>query len=332
MPDPSFVHLFRTLVYHQKNVLRTLVMKKNEMDVNKSEYDWLNTSDSDSTEESVESIFKDVKNHKSSKGCKINILCSHITTTDKTGVQFPFIQYLLEKKVFNYNQLELPSIIVDYTESEFKNDGDYETMAVSHISHLYKSVFPYAPDLSVENSYVGACHLGDNNDIYVLIDTSDVWSDVHYAGMSSANKAWFALPSEIINSCNVCGIFINETTSRFFVEYPELSKLNSVPQNKVMPVPDVGYTTSPDIISARLACMFGPSKSTIESTDDEIKREVGFSFYSSLKAANTKLKNKAMTRYAVFYTEGDDLILIPDYNMFLPMTFHILNTSGLGIL
>jgi len=349
---PTFVHLFRTLVYYQKNVLRTLVMKNKEKEVEK-EKDMLNTSvsDTDSTNETNDSIFQyfDRQIDEVGGNCKINILCTHITHNDsnKTGIRFPFIQYLLEKKVFHYNQLELPSIVIDKN-SVLKEEGEYEKMVVDYILKLYRSIYPNAPTLSVDNCYVGSCYLGDNAEIYALLDVSNIWSDIHYMGMSTSNRAWFGLSSEIINTRNVCGISVNEKTSRFFAEYPELSKLNSIPQNQVYPIPDVGYTTSPDILSARVACMFGPpkvnSETIITTKNEEITEpnsiKTGFSFSPSVADVMFKKNNSnvgALTRYAVFYPEEDgeneeDNVLVCDYDMFLPMTYHILNKTNRGIL
>ena len=332
----TFVHLFQSFINYQKNVLETLVTQK--LDCNlplmkhiSSENNLDTNADSHADNDDIFSIFA----NKVSNGCKIHILCSHITHNDlnKTGIRFPFIQYMLEKPAFNHNQFTLPSIFV--TDLPTSCQASLETQVVNYISKLYRSVFPAMCDLTVKNSYVGACHLvcNETQDIYVLLDVSHVWSQLDNVGLSSNNPALFILPSEIINSHQVCNMAVDEPTIRMFSEYPELSKLQSVPDNQVIPVPDVGYTVSSDLYTARLECMFGPRKTIRYNCHDEIC-DAGFAFSADICQANTNPPAvKALTRYAVYYdTETDDNNLIRDYDLFLPLTFHILNPSGDGIL
>ena len=332
LEPPSFVHLFQSFVNYQKNVLHTLVAQKLESTASlkhissEKTLDMINSnSDSDAEDDSVEHLFQFFAD-KMNGGCKINILCSHVTHNDldQTGIKFPFIQYMLEKPAFNHHQFTLPSLFITDISEESES---LETQVTNYVSQMYRSVFPGMAPLTVENSYVGACHLGDQKDIYVLLDVSRVWTQIDNAGLSSNNQAWFVLPSEIINARQVCNMVIDDSTTRLFAEYPELSKLQSTTShNHVIPVPDVGYTVSPDIYASRLACMFGPPKTVRYSNHDEVC-DAGFAFSAEINADAHVAK--AVTRYAVFYNDEE---LIHDYDLFLPLTFHILNTSGEGIM
>ena len=352
--NPSFVHSFRTLVHYQKNVLKTLVTNKIEQSQNdaiKTEDKVLSISDmedADEANQSNDSLFQyfiQKIQKASANGCKVTILCSHVTHNDdnKTGIRFPFIQYLLEKKAFNHRYFDLPSIMLD--SDDVKNESSCENIVTSYISRLYRTVSPNAAELTVDNCYVGACHLGENKDIYVMLDVSLIWSDIHYAGISSKNQVSFALPSEIINTRRVCGFAVEEKTAHLFAEYPELTKLHShghsgtsvEPNQNTFPVPDVGYTLAPDLLSARFACMFGPPKTIDIHTE---MNDASFHFQSDLQPlANekneinkekekekekAKANAKAVTRYAVYYPEDKPIY---DYDLFLPMTYHILNAT-----
>lgn len=279
-------------------------------------------------------------------GCKINILCMHTTHNDSRqhDICFPFVQYLLEKRTFNYNQLALPSIIIN--KSDISVDAQsIETMVVEYISTLYKTLFPQFPKLTLENCYVGACHLGKDKEIYALLDVSSIWADIHYAGFCSNNSAIFALPSEIINAKNVCGMPVDDRTIRLFSAFPELSRLQSSPAEITYPVPDVGYTFHPDINTARFACMFGPPRTICENGASSSSSPVftSFEFYETIEEGKnsvptisvfkqnngTKAKHGGTTRYAVYYPESG---IIQNYNLFCPMTYHISNKTRDGIL
>jgi len=333
-PVPTFVHSFRTLVHYQKNVLKTLVTNKIEQSQNTENElapeEVLSISDTEDADDfkSNDSLFQyfiqKIQNQMT-QGCKITILCTHITHNDnnKTGIRFPFIQYLLEKKAFNHQQFELPSVILDAV--DIKEANACEEIVTAYISQLYRSVFPGATELTVDNCYVGACHLGENKDIYAMLDVSRIWPDIHYAGMSSKNQASFVLPSEIINTRRVYGFAVEDKTTQLFAECPELTKLNRFSQNQnqlnetTFPVPDVGYTFAPDILSARLACMVGPPKTFTDGNSND----ASFHFQDDLQFGNKKsVNNKALTRYAVYYPENKPVF---DYDLFVPMTYHILN-------
>jgi hypothetical protein len=371
MENQTFVHSFRTLVHYQKNVLKTLV--SNKINETKAKDDAIKTEEGEELDELKEKIqlekvlsISDMEDadmeanqsndslfqyfiqkiqKQAANSCKVTILCSHVTHNDdnKTGIRFPFIQYLLEKKAFNHQQFELPSVMLD--SDDINGDSNVcercASIVTNYISQLYRSVFPGAAELTVENCYVGACHLGENKDIYVMLDVSKVWPDVLYAGISSKNQASFALPSEIINTRHVYGFAIEDKTTQLFAEYPELTKLNSFSQNSdsvqtsnTFPVPDVGYTFSPDILSARLACMVGPPKTCTPKTcdDEDDDDDASFHFHDDLQLHNeikNSINQKALTRYAVYYPEDKPVY---DYDLFLPMTYHILNGKKDGIL
>lgn len=339
---PSYIHTFRTLMHYQKNVLKTLVSEKLELETStmhkvessKTLNTCISTMDSDSEEDSVFKFidkFTKSMDNTNHHGCKIHILCSHIThnDTNKTGILFPFIQYLLEKPAFYHNQATIPSMYIYSMNDLESNTLTIEERVVAHTYNLIHKVYPDFPKLTVENSYVGACYMDKTDDIYVLLDVSHVCQEIYYAGISSRNTAWFALSSEIINTHHMCNIKIDDFTTRFFVNHPELSILNSTVHNRVFPVPDVGYTFSPDIYSARLACMFGPQKTIQYNHHNEVIGS-GFIFYPEMDAFNT---NKAMTRYAVFHTEVEldkdddknEYEYVQEYNLFLPLTYHILS-------
>ena len=368
VPVQTFVHSFRTLVHYQKNVLKTLVINKiNDTkakdEAKGEELDELNKkiqlekvlSISDTEEEanqSNDSLFQYFIQKQAANSCKVTILCSHVTHNDdsKTGIRFPFIQYLLEKKAFNHQQFELPSIMIESDDVNGDNSCDKsscEEIVTNYISQLYRSVFPNSPKLTVDNCYVGACHLNEcnlkeNKDVYVMLDVSQVWPDVHYAGISSKNQASFALPSEIINTRHVYGFAVEDKTTQLFAEYSELTKLNSRNSDSketTFPVPDVGYTFSPDILSARLACMVGPPKTCTPKTctpktcdDKDDDDDASFHFHDDLQLHNeikNSINQKALTRYAVYYPENKPVY---DYDLFVPMTYHILNGKKDGIL
>jgi hypothetical protein len=242
---------------------------------------------------------------------QLHYICYHVTKNGK----YPFLQIMLENNLLN-NSFVLPSITID---KDFTNKN-IETLIFRKIKADLKRI---RCNLVIAE-YKGILKTNKKN-VYALIDVSSL--DISCLNLSKSVTTWFALPTEIINMNSVCNIPVSNKVSNLFQNVmPELGVLmnNGAPYL----LPDVVYTSSPDLKETEFRSLFGPSK-------------VGsfFHFCSSL----SQLENN--NRYALFIENpilkseleleleledqnelcilDNNNILVTEYESFIPLSYHI---------
>ena len=179
----------------------------------------------------------------------LNILCYHVNTESK----YPFIQFMLEKIPFCGELLREQFILPSYMFSNFyTNDNTIEHFVINKVK---KSLaFINCNYEKVNLSMYKGIYYDKKNKPYALVNISDI--DINYIALNRNSNIWFALPSEILNTRDICNIEISEDIYNLFSENPMLSLLhyNNVSNYKDMtmldnvkplsiyPVPDVVYT------------------------------------------------------------------------------------------
>jgi hypothetical protein len=242
---------------------------------------------------------------------QLHYICYHVTQNGK----YPFVQIMLE---LLQDSFVLPSITIDkdYTNKNIetlifrKIKADLKRIKCNLVIAEFKGIL----NVNIESN---------KKNIYALIDVSSV--DINCLNLSKTVTTWFALPTEIININSVYNIPVSNKVSNLFQnEMPELGVL----MNNGMPylLPDVVYTSSPDLKETEFRSLFGPSK-------------IGDFFHFCTSVCETENNN----RYALFIknpilkTELDidleyqndlcildnTLILVTEYESFIPLSYHI---------
>jgi len=251
---------------------------------------------------------------------QLHYICYHVTTNGK----YPFVQIMLENNLLN-NEFVLPTITIN----ESFTNKNIEMMLFRKIKSDLKRL--RCNLLTAE--YKGI--LNANKNVYALIDVSSL--DISCLHLSKSVTTWFVLPTEIININSVCNIPVsNKVLNLFQNVLPELGVLF----NNGMPylLPDVVYTSSPDLKETEFRSLFGPSK-------------IGDFFHFCTSECETENNN----RYALFIenpileleadldldldvdNQKNDLciildnhtVLVTEYESFTPLSYHI-NQSQLA--
>jgi len=160
------------------------------------------------------------------------ILCYHITTEGK----YPFLQFMMNKLPFCNNlvkeQFILPYILFD------KSTHSYELLILDKIKKALQNVGCNGNRVS-DNMYKGIIY--DNSDIpYALVNITDI--DIFGLSLSRTTDTWFILPSEIINTTEVCNIPVDDMVIDLFTKFPELGILKNNKTHEPYMLPDAVYT------------------------------------------------------------------------------------------
>lgn len=160
------------------------------------------------------------------------ILCYHINTESK----YPFLQFMLEKTPFCNGIIEeqftLPSIMITDT------TGTLEELVIDKISSSLKSIGCDVTNV-VKSMYSGI--INDENDKnYALVNITGL--DINYLKIYRKNTIWFGLPSEIMNTCYICGIPIDVELTKLFCNMPELSLINKTNTTDFFIIPEAVYS------------------------------------------------------------------------------------------
>ena len=197
------------------------------------------------------------------------VLCYHVTDTAK----YPFLQFMMEKIPYCNNfikeQFMLPFIILN------DNITNIQESILNKVSNSLKSI-----NCNVENMnnemYKGIFY--DNlKRPYAVVNITEI--DIMGLNLSRNTLTWFVLPSEIINTKQVCNIDIDDTVTELFENNPELSLLKNPSNNCSYNIPDVAYTGG-EYKNVEFNSVFGNRKSkTYESCGEH------FYFYKSFGEA-----------------------------------------------
>ena len=269
-------------------------------------------------------------------------ICYHITTNSK----YPFVQIMLEKEVQPntlIEELSLPFVTIN---KECPNIG---SLLIRNIKNNLKKI-KCDPLLLTEKAYKGI--FSDKNNTYALIDVTAI-----NISCLNSNSLWFGLPTEIINIGSICNIPISAQIRKVFTYImPELGVVYKPTSNEAYLLPDIVYTCS-DYKKAEFRTLFGPSKKGIYIHFCKTFLQA-INVNVNVNAINNN-KN-AINRYALFFedpaiTEIGDVeqmtldeiecnvfrqfyaynciivkdwkILVTDYELFNPLSYHALNTE-----
>ena len=274
------------------------------------------------------------------------ILCYHVETQCK----YPFLQFMMEKIPFCNNlikeELVLPHIINN-------NNQKIEELALEKVKSNLHSITNNITD----DMYKGV--ICCNNNWYILINISDI--DLCGLFLSRNSSFWFVLPTEIINTKEVCGIDINAEITSLFIDNPRLGILTNPKTKGIYILPDAVYTGG-DYKSVEFKAIFGNRKTNPYNSSNKY-----FYFYRTFLDALTN-EIAGVNRYALFlegelYMELDKEfsltdeqiekmypesciiicyskkhyvnvkpdILVKEYDNFVPISYHMIDKSKMEI-
>ena len=260
----------------------------------------------------------------------LHYICYHITTNSK----YPFVQILLDKTHIGIEEFILPSITIK------KDTVNINELIIKNINSKLKEI---RCDPVIEDAYIGIIRDSSNKNIYALINVSS--SNINCLNLTRSTTTWFALPTEIINIESICNIPISENVRNLFTYImPELGVLYKADFKGAYLLPDPIYTKS-SYKNAEFQSLFGP-----------FKKHIYYHFYT-LCSNLFQDTNDAITRYALFLEEpafsknyitdaqiyrqfdeakciiiqDNNSILVKEYELFQPLSFHSLDKDHLFI-
>lgn len=244
--------------------------------------------------------------------CILNILCYHIENQYK----FPFLQFMMEKVPFCNNvvkeQLSLPCTFLNNSSNSVKNvvlDRVKTSLAILNCDYAKVT----------EDMYKGILFSTDKINAYALINITGI--DILGINFTRQTSTWFVLPSEIINSKNVCNIDVDNDVVQLFTNNPKIGILMNPNTKKNYILPDAVYTVN-ELKQVEFNSVFGNNKTKIydacgayyyfyRSFYDAIKYDVFIKndkdkIGNKLMDVNDSKKNiaKGINRYALF-VEGN---------------------------
>ncbi len=270
-------------------------------------------------------------------------ICYHITTNSK----YPFVQIMLEMEDqldTLTKELRLPFVTIN---KECPNIGG---LLIRNIKNNLKKI-KCDPLLLTEKAYKGI--FSDKKNTYALIDVTAI-----NISCLNSNSLWFGLPTEIINIGRICDIPISAEVRKVFTYImPELGVVYKPTSNEPYLLPDIVYTFS-DYKKAEFRTLFGPSKKGIYI--HFCKTFLQAINVNAINVNAIKNNKNAVNRYALFFEEPaiieigdveqmtldeiecnvfrqfyaynciivkDWKILVTDYDLFTPLSYHALNTE-----
>jgi hypothetical protein len=283
---------------------------------------------------------------------QLKFICYHITTNS----YYPFLQIMLELKQDNHSFI-CPSITIN-------NDStcaDISFLILKKIKTDLKNLRCNTDTLTKKDAYKGI--FVQEESIYALIDISSV--DISCLNLSQSSPIWFALPTEIANINSICDMPISEDVIKLFTYLlPELGVLYKKNSRDIYLLPDIVYTKSA-LKQSEFRTIFGPSKDKIyfhfcKSFLDALENTV-----DKVDKVDTTDTVEAVNRYALFIDDPitvgisnlkkdvkhvenlEDImyekyksrnciilqnwhILVKKYELFTPMTYHVLNMETLN--
>jgi len=233
------------------------------------------------------------------------ILCYHIEIQCK----YPFLQFILEKIPFCNGlikeQFVLPHITSEHFDKETILDKVNQILVTMDLNNCAIN----------ESMYKGVIFCGDMG--YALVNISDINMNALY--LSRNSLYWFVLPTEIMNTKQVCGFDIDEDVINLFVENPQISILKNKNLKTNYNLPDAVYTGSDTIKQAEFNAIFGNGKTKPYKSCGE--------YYYFNRLFENVLYNDYVNRYALFvegnlymekgteFSLKDEIILEPCINI-----------------
>lgn len=238
----------------------------------------------------------------------IYILCYHINTSGK----YPFLQFVMEKIPFCNNivkeEFVLPHIVLNNKES-------IKELALNKVKKALQNM-GYDTNNVTEEMYKGILWINEFTIPYILVNISDI----NLYGMYLCRNScyWFILPTEIINTKEVCGINISIDVLDLFLRNPDISVLTNVKKGFKYILPDVVYTVG-IFKDVEFNAIVGNRRSKCYESCGEYYY-FNRSYIDAIKKANDindKNKRMGLNRYALFvegelYMETEDNFSLTD--------------------
>ena len=162
----------------------------------------------------------------------LHILCYHITTDSK----YPFLQFMMDKLPFCNNlvkeQFILPYIMIEYISRPIN------MLVIEKVQRSLHNMGCNGNKV-VEDMYKGIVYDSLNRP-YALVNITGL--DISGLKLYRTTSTWFVLPSEIINTGEICNIEIDEMVIELFTNIPELGILTNPNNNEKYMIPDCVYT------------------------------------------------------------------------------------------
>lgn len=238
------------------------------------------------------------------------ILCYNINDTTK----YPFLQFMMEKIPFCNNfikeEFTLPFVL-------FNNNSNLEELVLNKVKISLKSIG--CDDSKVTNEMYGGVLLDNiyGYKAYALINISGI--DISGLNLCRNSSIWFILPSEIINTKNVCNIDIDEEVTDLFINMPHLGLLTNPKTEQTYIIPDAVYTGG-EYKNVEFASVFGNIKSKEYDSCDKY-----YYFFRSFKDAtkyggwirNGGIKKIDIDDNVNIYNSSGKLLVENDYGLYV---------------
>ena len=180
---------------------------------------------------SIDKLYSD-KLYNESQTNIVYILCYHVINTAK----YPFLQFMMEKIPYCNNLIKekftLPFIM--YTDKSI-------TLQQLGLDKVRNSLYSICCDGNkvTDSMYKGVIYDTSENP-YIVIDITGI--DIYGLNLSRNTLTWFILPSEIVNTKNICNIEVDDEVTQLFTEIPELCLLTNPKTYTNFIIPDAVYT------------------------------------------------------------------------------------------
>lgn len=198
----------------------------------------------------------------------VYILCYNVINTSK----YPFLQFMMEKIPYCNNLIKekftLPSIIYDKS-LNIKND------VLDKVRQILYSINCDGNKV-IDNMYKGVIYDKSENP-YIVVNITGI--DIYGLKLTRNSLTWFILPSEIVNTKEICNIEVDEDVTQLFTEIPELCLLTNTKTNTPFIIPDAVYTGG-EYKSVEFNSVFGNNKTKEYNNSNEY-----FYFYKSFDNA-----------------------------------------------
>lgn len=160
------------------------------------------------------------------------ILCYIITTTAK----YPFLQFMMEKIPYCNNLINemftLPFIM-----------HNNETVNIQNVvlDKIRNSLISIGCDGNkvTDSMYKGIVY-DSSGKSYITVNITGI--DISGLNLLRNTLTWFILPSEIINTREICNIEVDLEVTQLFTEIPELALLHNLKTKDMFILPDAVYT------------------------------------------------------------------------------------------
>jgi len=222
------------------------------------------------------------------------ILCYNITNTSK----YPFLQFMMEKIPYCNNLINemftLPFIMY--------NNNNTVNIQNTVLDKIRNSLISIGCDGNkvTDSMYKGIVY-DSSGKSYISVNITGI--DISGLNLLRNTLTWFILPSEIINTQQICNIPVEQEVIQLFTEIPELALLNNPKTKETFILPDAVYTGG-ELKSVVFNSIFGNNKTREYESCGEY-----YYFYKSFDNALKEggwIKKGGINKLAINYINDTD--------------------------